>query len=158
LFFFIIRVYLLLLFFEGSKGDELHGGSNTGRPQERGRMSRYALLLLDVDHARVLLLHQGNVRIVIHFPFKLPYFKNSEEGGCVGGGSAGGLVLGLELCAALLLELGLALALPLNLRHAFLLLYGACSCCCLLSWPARISAVGATRQAAPLVWRRCVSF
>ena len=55
-----------------------------------GRMSRYALLLLDVDHARVLLLHQGNVRTVIHFPFKLPYFKNSEEGGCVGGGSAGG--------------------------------------------------------------------
>ena len=90
LFLFIIRVYLLLLFFEGSKGDELHGGSNTGRPQERGRMSRYALLLLDVDHARVLLLHQGNVRIIIHFPFKLPYFKNSEEGGCVGGGSAGG--------------------------------------------------------------------
>ena len=90
MFFFIIRVYLLLLFFEGSKGDELHGGSNTGRPQERGRMSRYALLLLDVDHARVLLLHQGNVRTVIHFPFKLPYFKNSEEGGCVGGGSAGG--------------------------------------------------------------------
>ena len=42
LFFFIIRVYLLLLFFEGSKGDELHGGSNTGRPQERGHMSRYA--------------------------------------------------------------------------------------------------------------------
>jgi hypothetical protein len=42
LFLFIIRVYLLLLFFEGSKGDELHGGSNTGRPQERGRMSRYA--------------------------------------------------------------------------------------------------------------------
>ena len=42
LFLFIIRVYLLLLFFEGSKGDELHGGSNTGRPQERERMSRYA--------------------------------------------------------------------------------------------------------------------
>ena len=42
LFLFIIRVYLLLLFFKGSKGDELHGGSNTGRPQERGRMSRYA--------------------------------------------------------------------------------------------------------------------
>jgi hypothetical protein len=40
--FFIIRVYLLLLFFEGIKGDELHGGSNTGRPQERGRMSMYA--------------------------------------------------------------------------------------------------------------------
>ena len=49
-----------------------------------------ALLLLDVDHERVLLPHQGNVRIVIYFPFKLPYFKNSEEGGCVGGGSAGG--------------------------------------------------------------------
>ena len=42
LFFFIIRVYLLLLFFEGSKGDELHGGSNTGRPQERGGMSSFA--------------------------------------------------------------------------------------------------------------------
>ena len=42
LFFFIIRVYLLLLFFEGSKGDELHGGSNTGQPQERGCMSSFA--------------------------------------------------------------------------------------------------------------------
>jgi hypothetical protein len=29
---------LLLLFFEGSKGDELHGGSNTGRPQERAHV------------------------------------------------------------------------------------------------------------------------
>jgi hypothetical protein len=46
---------LLLLIFEGSKGDQLHGGG-TGLPQVQGLVSRIALLLFDVDLARFLLL------------------------------------------------------------------------------------------------------
>ena len=80
-YFFLVstfRVCLLLLFFGGSKGDELPGGSSTGRPQERGRMSRNTSLLLDLDLARVLLLDEGNVRIVLHLLFKQLNFKHSR--------------------------------------------------------------------------------
>ena len=72
------RVCLLLLFFGGSKRDELHGGSSTGRPQERGGMSRNTSLLLDLDLARVLLLDEGNVRIVLHLLFEQLNFKHSQ--------------------------------------------------------------------------------
>ena len=72
------RVCLLLLFFGGSKGDELHGVSSTGRPQERGRVSRNTPLLLDLDLARVLLLDEGNVRIVLHLLLKQLNFKHSR--------------------------------------------------------------------------------
>ena len=64
-FVFTLRVFLLLLFFEGNKGDQLHRGG-TGRPQVQGRVSRIASLRLDVDLARVLLLDQSNARIVLH--------------------------------------------------------------------------------------------
>ena len=40
-FVFTLRVFLLLLFFEGNKGDQLHRGG-TGRPQVQGRVSRIA--------------------------------------------------------------------------------------------------------------------
>ena len=54
MFFFIIRVYLLLLFFEGNKGDRLNGGG-TGRPQVRERVSRIASPRLGVYLVQVLL-------------------------------------------------------------------------------------------------------
>ena len=40
-FVFTLRVFLLLLFFEGNEGDQLHRGG-TGRPQVQGRVSRIA--------------------------------------------------------------------------------------------------------------------
>jgi hypothetical protein len=63
-FVFTLRV-LFVLFLESSKGDRLHGGG-TGWPQVRGRVSRIDLLLLDIDLARMLLLDQGNSRMVLH--------------------------------------------------------------------------------------------
>ena len=54
-------------------------------------MSRNTSLLLDLDLARVLLLDEGNVRIVLHLLFKQLNFKHSRwlRRGW-GGGSAGG--------------------------------------------------------------------
>ena len=77
-----------MLFLEGSKGDRLHGGGN-GWPQVRGRVSRIASLLLDFDLARMLLLNQGNARIVLRCLLSGLHFKHSEEIGGRGG-SAGG--------------------------------------------------------------------
>ena len=41
-------------------------------------MSRNTSLLLDLDLARVLLLDEGNVRIVLHLLFKQLNFKHSR--------------------------------------------------------------------------------
>ena len=41
-------------------------------------MSRNTSLLLDLDLARVLLLGEGNVRIVLHLLFKQLNFKHSR--------------------------------------------------------------------------------
>ena len=64
-------------------------------------MSRNTSLLLDLDLARVLLLDEGNVRIVLHLLFSSSI--SSTVGGCGGGGSAAAPLAWCR-CVSFLLE------------------------------------------------------